>query len=185
VSYQRPIFNGQQGLFGKANREVMNGLVDGTAFVDQFADAILWADSEMRNGQLAIRWFLAALTSATVIDSPAAKRWWYSGSAKVITRGSDYSMLALANTGDSSDTFTHAVNLREMFNDSGTADGMATNSPPVSVGPVGSSYAGSNAWTTSGLHAVVCMGVTYDKYGKPLYFFDRPNPVRCWDDSLT
>ena len=185
MSYQRPIFNGQQGLFGKANREVMNGLVDGTAFVDQFADAILWADNEMRNEQLSIRWFIAALTTATVIDSPAAKRWWYSGTANVINRGSDLSMLALAGTGDSADQFTHAVNLREVFNDSGTADNMSTNDPQVSVGPVGSSYAGSNAWSTSNLKAVVLMGVTYDKFGKPLYFFDRPNPIRCWDNSLT
>ena len=185
MSYQRPIFNGQQGLFGKANREVMNGLVDGAAFVDQFADAILWADSEMRSGSISIRWFMAKITIATPIDSPTTNRWWYSGWAVVINRGPLTTILQSDNTDDEGDTFEKAVNLREVFNDSGTVDGMDINSPKVSVGPVGSSYIGSNTWKATSMTAVVCMGVTYDKNGKPLYFFDRPNPVRCWDNSLT
>lgn len=186
MSHQRPIFH--QGLYGKANREVMNGILDGVDVVRQYQDALLWADEQMRSGEIRIRWFLATITSATLMDATggtAGNRWWYSGKAAVLDIDAGTGGLISEATNDSTDTFVNAVNLREVFNNAATADQMDTGNPQVSVGPVGSHYAGGNTWTTSSLTAIVVMGCTYDKAGRNRYFFDRPNPIRCWDSSFT
>jgi hypothetical protein len=75
--------------------------------------------------------------------------------------------------------FTGALNLREIFNTSGTdIDGMDLTTPASTVGPVGSAYI-SAAWGTTSLEALVIMTVSYTKTGAASYYFDRPNPIRC------
>jgi len=172
MSYQRPIF--KDGLYGKANAEVMNGLVDGVAMVRQYEAALAWAEIESQKNQLGIRYFLGRITSASVL-SGGIYRWVYSGNP-VITTGSTTNTVQDMN--DGSDLFTNALNLREMFNNSGWVDGMDTTNPAVNVGPVGSTWTGS-AWQLTNLRAVCIVGTWFNYDGTPRYFFDRPNPIRC------
>ena len=170
MSDQRPIFN--SGLYGKANRVVMNGLIDAAEAFQQHRDGIEWATLASAPDRFSTRYFLGRVTSATAI-SGASNRWTYSGVPIVIL--ADHSV---ASVNDTSDQFSGAMNLREAFNQSTKVDGMDTTSPAVSTGPVGSSWNGS-AWSTSSLQAVMLIGVTLNTDGTPRYFFDRPNPIRC------
>ena len=169
MSYQRPIFNGQQGLFGKANREVMNGILDSADMVAQYADALSWADQQMRSGSEQIRFFLGSIKSATAV-SGKQYQWTYSGNPCMIEQNRN-----VTDWNDSCFAFTDAVNVRELFNATGWVDGNQTTN--ISTGPVGSTY--NTTWQTSNLRCVCVVGIWRKNDGSPLYFFDRPNPVVC------
>jgi hypothetical protein len=172
VSDQRPIFN--SGLYGKANRVVMNGLVDAAEAFQQHRDGIEWATLASAPDRFSTRYFLGRVTSATAI-SGTHNRWTYSG-VPIVTLA-DHSV---ASINDSSDQFSNAINLRECFNEAQLVDSMntVTPGPGFTVGPVGSVWTGST-WSTSDLKAVMLIGVTLNTNGSPRYFFDRPNPSRC------
>lgn len=173
MSYQRPIFNGQQGLFGKANREVMNGLLDSNDVVQQYSQALVWADQQMRATGEQISWFLGRLKTATPIGGKIYQ-WTYSGNPCMIE---DYSG-DVTDWNDQSFRFTNAINLRELFNDSGWVDGSDTTN--TRTGPVGSTYRDTQSrWDTTDLKCVCVIGIWRKNNGTPLYFFDRPNPVNC------
>jgi hypothetical protein len=177
VSNQRPIFNENAGLFGKANRVVMNGIMDTVDTVNQYQAALMAAQQLLLEQRQTMRFFLAKLNTAT---SLASYRWTYSG-VPVILNGSTQTFVAV---NDSSDQFSGALNLREVFNQTNPVDGMNPTDPDVSVGPVGSTYSGCNVWTTANLEAIVIVYVTVSTSGSVLYFFDRPNPIRCFEDCF-
>jgi len=173
MSNQRPIFNA--GLYGKANRVVMNDMMDGTEFTQNNQFATEYAYRASMPNPYEPRKFLARLTTATAISGG---RWSYAGTAAVMLVSSPYSEIISAG----GETFTGAINLREVFNSSGTdIDGMNFTSPAATVGPVGSFFDVS-AWATTGLEALVEITVVYAKTGEPMFYFDRPNPLRCTPD---
>lgn len=184
MSNQRPIFNGNAGLFGKANRVVMNTIMDTVDTVQQYQAGMIAAQSLLLEDRQTIRYFLAKLTTATSLGSGTYK-WTYSGSPVVFnTLGSPVGYPGGAAVNDSADQFAAAINLREFYNDSNPVDGMNPTAPGVSVGPVGSTYIASNEWSTTNLEAVVIMYVTVNNLGSVIYFFDRPNPIRCGEESF-
>lgn len=170
MSNQRPIFN--DGLYGKANRTVMNAFMDSADILAANQSAIDYAYRASMPEAFTNRTFLARIQSATVITANC--RWSYSGTEAVLLSASP----GHENVSGTLYDFTGAINLREIFNTSATdIDGMNISLPPSTVGPVGSSY--SSGWVTSGLEALVVMTVAYTKTGAASYYFDRPNPMRC------
>jgi hypothetical protein len=170
MSNQRPIFN--SGLYGKANRTVMNAFMESADTLSANQGAIDWAYRASMPEAFATRTFLARIKSATVIT--AGCRWSYTGTEAVLLFASPWHE-EVTGTGYA---FTDAVNLRELFNTSSTdIDGMNISSPASTVGPVGSYY--STEWVIDGLEALVIMTVSYTKTGEAAYYFDRPNPIRC------
>lgn len=167
MSYQRPIF--LDGLYGKANAEVMNGFVQTSSIVDQYMDAIQWAERESRRNEFEIRYFLGSIKSATAMTGQPY-RWTYSGNPCIITSTYD-----VVDNNDGRDIFTTAINLAEIFNNSGWVDGDTTTG--ASFGPVGSTY--NTTWQTTNLRAVCIVATWINKDGAPVYFFDRKNPVTC------
>jgi len=166
MSYQQPIFD--SGLFGKANRFVVNGWTDAAVAVSEHGEGIRWAQEQVRRAQVQTR-FLARITTATAL---AANRWRYDGGGLDITSVADP-----AAASGTFGTFTGAINLRELRNTATVLDGSPIPTG-ASVGPVGSSYSGS-AWSTTALQGYVEMVVAYDTSGNLLYWFDAPNPTRC------
>jgi hypothetical protein len=171
MSNQRPIFN--SGLYGKANRTVMNAFMDSADTLAANQGAIDWAYRASMPEPFATRTFLARIQTATVITANC--RWSYAGTEAVLLSASPWHEIVTGSNYD----FTGALNLRELFNTSGTdIDGMDISTPASTVGPVGSAYA-SAAWGTTGLEALVVMTMSYTKTGTVSYYFDRPNPIRC------
>ena len=117
-------------------------------------------------------------TFIMIVPSPVVTancKWSYAGTEAVLLSASPWHEIVTGSNYD----FTGALNLRELFNTSGTdIDGMDISSPASTVGPVGSAYA-SAAWGTTGLEALVVMTMSYTKTGAVSYYFDRPNPIRC------
>lgn len=173
MSHQRPIF--QSGLFGKANQIVLNNLLDVADTVQQYQAGLINSQGGILEDRQVVRSFLAKLSTATPIGS---YRWSYAGKKCVFSFGST----TVVN--DSADDFSGALNLRELFNTTNPVDGMNPTEPDVSVGPVGSTYSGCNEWSTANLEAVVVMYVTVSTNGSVVYYFDRPNPVRCLEDCF-
>jgi hypothetical protein len=170
MSNQRPIFN--SGLYGKANRTVMNAFMDSADALAANQPAIDYAYRASMPEAFATRTFLARIQTATLIT---AGRWSYAGTEAVLLSASPWHENVTGTQYD----FTGALNLREIFNTSGTdIDGMDFTTPASTVGPVGSSYV-SAAWATTSLEALVIMTVSYTKTGAVSYYFDRPNPMRC------
>jgi hypothetical protein len=170
MSNQRPIFN--SGLYGKANRTVMNAFMESADTLAANQGAIDWAYRASMPEAFTSRTFLARIQTASVIT--AGCRWSYSGTEAVLLSASPWHETVSGTQYD----FTGAINLREIFNSSSTdIDGMDLTSPASTVGPVGSYY--SSGWVTSGLEALVVMTVAYTKTGAASYYFDRPNPIRC------
>lgn len=174
MSYQRPIFT--TGLYGKANHVVMNGMVEAVETVGDYRGALEWARQQLAEDPQTMRSFPAVLTSAASMGA-GTYRWTYSGSRAVfLSSGSPQ----VESINDSTDGFSGAYNLRELFNQTNPIDGMnPTANPEVTVGPVGATYTSTNTWSVTSLKAVVIMYVTLDKQGNVFRFFDRPNPVRC------
>lgn len=171
MSNQRPIFN--SGLYGKANRTVMNAFMESADTLAANQGAIDWAYRASMPEPFATRTFLARIQTATVITANC--RWSYAGTEAVLLSASPWHEIVTGSNYD----FTGALNLRELFNVSGTdIDGMDISSPASTVGPVGSAYVGA-AWGTTGLEALVVMTMSYTKTGEVSYYFDRPNPIRC------
>lgn len=166
MSYQQPIFD--SGLFGKANRFVVNGWTDAAVAVSEHAEGLRWAQEQVRRATVQTR-FLAKITAATVL---ATNRWTYDGGGLEITSGR-----APAAAGGTFGTFTGAINLRELRNTGSTVDGSPILAG-TSIGPVGSSYSGT-AWSTTALEGYVEITAAYDSSGGLLYWFDCPNPSRC------
>lgn len=184
MSNQRPIFNENAGLFGKANRVVMNGIIDTVDTVNQYQAAMMAAQQLLLEQRQTMRFFLAKLNTATSLGTGTYK-WTYSGTPFVLnTLGTPAGYPSGAAVNDSADQFSAAINLREFYNHSNPVDGMNPTMPAVSVGPVGSTYTGQNTWTTSNLQAVVIVYVTVNSSGGVVYFFDRPNPVVCAEESF-
>lgn len=175
MSHQRPIF--QSGLFGKANQIVLNNLLEVADTVQQYQAGLINSQGGILEDRQVVRSFLARLNSATSLGA-LTYRWTYSGVPWVFGTNQGEAV------NDSSDQFTGAINLRELFNVLNPVDGMDPTAPPVSVGPVGSTYTGSNTWSITNLQAVVVMYVTVDKFGNVVRYFDRPNPVRCGEESF-
>ena len=170
MSNQRPIFN--SGLYGKANRTVMNAFMDSAETLAANQPAIDYAYRASMPEAFATRTFLARIQTATAIT---AGRWSYAGTEAVLLSVSPWHETVTGTQYD----FTGALNLREIFNTSGTdIDGMDLTTPASTVGPVGSAYV-SAAWATTSLEALVIMTVSYTKTGAVSYYFDRPNPIRC------
>jgi len=170
MSNQRPIFN--SGLYGKANRTVMNAFMDSADALAANQPAIDYAYRASMPEPFATRTFLARIQTATAIT---AGRWSYAGTEAVLLSASPWHETVTGTQYD----FTGALNLREIFNTSGTdIDGMDLTTPASTVGPVGSAYV-SAAWGTTSLEALVIMTVSYTKTGAISYYFDRPNPLRC------
>lgn len=174
MSHQRPIFT--TGLYGKANHVVMNGMVEAVETVGDYRGALEWARQQLAEDPQTMRSFPAVLSSAASMGA-GTYRWTYSGSRAVfLSSGSPQ----VESINDSTDGFSGAYNLRELFNQTNPVDGMnPTVNPEVTVGPVGASYTSTNTWSVTSLKAVVIMYVTLDKQGNVFRFFDRPNPVRC------
>lgn len=171
MSNQRPIFN--NGLYGKANRTVMNAFMDSSDTLAANQNAIDYAYRASMPEPFATRTFLARINTATVLIANC--KWSYAGTEAVLLSDTPYHEIVTGSNYD----FTGALNLRELFNSSGVdIDGMDLNTPPSTVGPVGSAYI-SAAWSTSSLEALVVMTMTYSKTGAVSYYFDRPNPIRC------
>lgn len=166
MSYQQPIFD--SGLFGKANRFVVNGWTEAAVSVSEHSEGMRWAQDQVKRAQVQTR-YLAKITTATVL---AVNRWRYDGVALEITSAAGPSV-ASGTFG----TFAGAINLRELRNDGSTIDGSPIPAG-ASIGPVGSTYSGA-AWSTSGLAGYVEMVVAYDSSGGLLYWFDCINPSRC------
>ncbi len=177
MSNQRPIFNENAGLFGKANRVVMNGIMDTVDTVNQYHAGLVAAQQLLLEQRQSLRHFLAKLDTATSLGA-GSYRWTYTGKPAVIT------LVGAEFVNDTADNFTEAINLREFFNGSNPVDGMNPTAPQVSIGAVGSSYVGSNVWSTTDLEALVIMYVTTKKNGDSVYFFDRPNPTRCFEPAF-
>ena len=170
MSNQRPIFN--SGLYGKANRTVMNAFMESADTLAVNQGAIDYAYRASMPEAFATRTFLARIQTATVIT--AGCRWSYAGTESVLLSASPWHETVTGTQYD----FTGAINLREIFNSSSTdIDGMDLTSPASTVGPVGSYY--SSGWVTTSLEALVVMTVAYTKTGAAAYYFDRPNPIRC------
>lgn len=184
MSNQRPIFNENAGLFGKANRVVMNGIMDTVDTVNQYQAALMSAQQLLLEQRQTMRFFLAKLNTATSLGTGTYK-WTYSGTPFVLnTLGTPAGYPSGAAVNDAADQFSAAINLREFYNHSNPVDGMNPTAPGVSVGPVGSTYVASNQWSTTNLEAVVIVYVTVNTTGGVVYFFDRPNPVRCAEESF-
>lgn len=170
MSNQRPIFN--SGLYGKANRTVMNAFMESADTLAVNQGAIDYAYRASMPEPTQSRTFLARLQTATVVT--AGCRWSYAGTEAVLLSASPWH----ENVTGTQYNFTGAFNLRELFNTSSTdIDGMNISSPASTVGPVGSYY--STEWVIDGLEALVIMTVSYTKTGAAAYYFDRPNPIRC------
>jgi hypothetical protein len=170
MSNQRPIFN--SGLYGKANRTVMNAFMESADTLSVNQGAIDWAYRASMPEAFTTRTFLARIQTASVITASA--RWSYSGTEAVLLSASPWH----ENVSGTEYNFSGALNIRELFNSSTLVDGMDISSPASTIGPVGSSWSGT-AWTTGSLAAVVVMTVAYTKTGGISYYFDRPNPIRC------
>ena len=177
MSHQRPIFS--NGLFGKANQIVMNNLLEVADTVQQYQAGLVNSQGGILEGRQVTRTFLAKLNTATSLGA-LTYRWTYAGVPVVFNAATQ--TVAIVN--DSADQFSGAFNLREMYNLLNPVDGMDPSAPPVSVGAVGATYTGSNTWSTTNLQAVVVMYVTVDQAGTVVHYFDRPNPVRCGEDSF-
>lgn len=151
----------------------MNGLLDAADAVVANSPGIYAAQQLLLEDRQNLRCFLARIETATLIQTN--RMWSYSGRAWNIdtSYGSPGTFV-----NDSRDQFTGAINLRELFNYDNPIDGMDPTDPAVTVGPVGSTNAG-NTWSTGNLKAVVVMYATVKANGSPVWFFDRPNPVRC------
>lgn len=173
MSNQRPIFN--NGLYGKANRTVMNAFMESADTLAANQGAIEWAYRASMPEPFATRTFLARIQTATVIT--VGCRWSYAGTEAVLLSASPWHEIVTGSNYD----FTGALNLRELFNSGANdIDGMDISTPASTVGPVGSAYVGSaSAWGTTGLEALVVMTMSYTKTGAVSYYFDRPNPIRC------
>lgn len=171
MSNQRPIFN--SGLYGKANRTVMNAFMDSADTLAANQSAIDYAYRASMPEPMQSRTFLARITTASSLIGGA--QWSYSGTEAVMLNATPW-VESVSGTGN---TFSGAMNLRELFNTGSTyIDGMSLASPSATVGPVGSHWDGT-AWTTGSLEAVTIMTVSVCKNGIVTYYFDRPNPMRC------
>lgn len=172
MSYHVPRFN--QGLFGKANAFVTNGWTQAAEMVQQRGEAIDWAHGEMVKPR-ALWQELISVESAAVIAG-ATYRWTYS--VKLWFPESPTGAAGVPDKNDTRFSYSAAYNLREWHNSATFLDGMDPGNPSVIVGPVGSQW-GGGAFTTTGLKAKTLAWVAMDRAGKPVCFFDRPNPVRC------
>lgn len=170
MSYQEPIFNSESGLFGRANRFVVNSWVDASRATNAYSEGMDWAQRQVIQGGMNRTW-LAKLTAATLI---APNRWRYAFSAFNITAGF-LPQLTPTTFGQGVD----AVNIRELRNTAAQVDGSPIPNG-ASVGPVGSSWSAQNvAWNTTELEGYVWMHASYTPTGTTLFWFDTPNPVRC------
>lgn len=176
MSHQRPIFN--SGIYGKANQVVMNTLLEAADAVQIHSAGLEWAQMNSAPEGPQPRMFLARLSTATSLGA-LTYRWTYAGQAAVLDASNSVSAL-LVN--DSSLQFSGAINLRELFNVNNPVDGMDPNAPQVTVGPVGATYQGNNLWSFDELEAAVVMYAFFLTNGSPVLYFDRPNPVRCYED---
>jgi hypothetical protein len=179
VSNQQPIFNGD--LLGKANRIVMNDLVQNSAYINRNKSAIDWAQRAIQPENFEIAYFLAVLKGFQLMQ---ANRWRYSFRRAVLEiqpTGIWYDDVLDAE--DESAAAYEAINLYE-FPNTGTAtqDG-DLNTPPMTVGPVGATYDGTNWSFASPSTALVVMYKQYTKDGTIKYFFSHPNPVRCIEEE--
>ena len=177
MSNQQPIFNGD--LLGKANRIVMNGLVQGSAYLNQNRSAIDWARAEMQPPVHDLSTFLAMLTGYQLI---ADNRWKYSFRRAVLdVQGANIWFDDISNAEDDRSSAFDAINLYELPNtNTSTQDGDLT-APPMTVGPVGTTYDDiAESWSFADPPtAVVIMHKVYAKAGQLKYCFMHPNPVRC------
>lgn len=182
MSHQRPIF--QNGLYGKANQIVMNGLLDAADAVVANSPGIYAAQQLLLEQRQSLRCFLARLETATAVGGLPGQyhTWTYAGRPWVLSHLGVGSPGSFVN--DSADAFSAAINLRELFNYDNPLDGMDPSAPGVVAGPVGSKWMAANVWSTANLQAVVLMYTTTTSNGTPIYFFDRPNPVRCTETSF-
>lgn len=166
MSYQEPIFT--SGLFGRANRVVVNSWGDAARTTAANAEGMDWAQRQVVQGQMNRTW-LACLTTATLITP---NRWRYAFSAFNVT-DADLPQLTSTTFGQGID----AINLRELRNTAAQVDGSPIP-PGATVGPVGSSWL-AGAWSVAALEGYVWMHASYTPTGTTLFWFDTPNPVRC------
>jgi hypothetical protein len=174
MSWSRPIFN--SGLYGRANRAVVNLWTKGAIRAEDNAETFDWARREMAAGNI---WDngLVQLQTATLL---AVNRWQYEFVPYYPSNQTGLSDIITTLPSHTRFSNQVAYNLREMFNTAIYADNMDLTNPPSSIGPVGSRYnAGTSSWPGSPLYAVVHLWVVFDKAGKEFPYFDRPNPIRC------
>lgn len=173
MSWARPIFN--SGLYGRANRAVVNSWSRGSSLAQDNEETFQWARRAMKAGNV---WDmgLVLIQSATLISGANPHRWRYSVVAAYPDNPDGLAGVTLPT--EKRRTYTKAYNLREWFNTALLVDTMPVNAPAITIGPVGSTYT-AGAWPTTELTALVQLFVTRDRAGKPFPFFDRPNPVRC------
>jgi len=178
VSHQRPIFNGN--LLGKANRIVMNGLVDTADYVGRNRSAVDWAASQLQPDLFDMSSFMATLLGALPLTGNSA-RWAYK-----FKRSSREGVSNIVQVAQAEDDFTNsfmALNLYE-FNNTSAGDQDGPFSAPLRViGPVGSSWTGLN-FTTADFNQPVIMHKTYRTDGEVAYVFSHPNPVRCIEEPI-
>jgi hypothetical protein len=172
MSYSQPLFHG--GMYGKANAVVCNGWQAAANATARYGEAMVWANQQVIKGQIVTQG-LCEVISATLIVGQS-NRWRYT--IKLWTPAGVLGTGITLSATDSRFSYDNCRNIREEHNTATEVDGMSLSSPTATIGPVGSSYAGS-AWSTSGLEAKVLVYVVYDSFGQAYPFFDRPNPIRC------
>lgn len=168
MTYFDPIFSG--GIFGKANAAVCNSWTDAARFASDSQEPMRWALTQSRKSLVVAR-ATCTITAASLVG---ANKWEYTISLWTPTGSGGLT----PNASDQWFTATNCRNLREVFNDGSTVDGMDISSPPATIGPVGSSFI-SGSWIVSNLKAVAEVSIIYDTAGKAYPYFDRPNPIRC------
>lgn len=169
MTWHRPNF--RDGLFGAANRFVTNAWTDSADAVKRNAEGLAWAQQQVVSANL-VKFHLCTLKSATLV-TPNIWKYQVTVWSPPHPAGG-----GVADPADKRFDWPEVWNLREFHNTASVVDGMDITNPPVSVGPVGSTWNGT-AWTLTPLQAKVNVWVVYDLAGKAYPYFDRPNPVRC------
>lgn len=160
----------------------MNGLVQGTAYVDRNRSAIDWARAEMQPENFDISHFLAVLTGYESIPGTSGNRWRYRFVRAVLTSPIGATWFEqIANAEDESLSDYRAFNLYEFPNTATSTQDGPLDTPPSTVGPVGASYDDvAETWSfPEASPALVVMHKMYAKDGAAIYFFSHPNPIRC------
>lgn len=176
MSHQRPIFNGN--LIGKANRVVMNGLLDQADYVGRNHGPVDWARMQMRPGAHDMAPFLAMITGWVVVPAHTI-RWRYTFKRAVRENLAD--VVKINNAEDDLDLEPIAINLYEYRNVSLPAEADQDGPlavPNRTVGPVGAKHTGAT-WVPDTTEQPVIMFKVYTKEGDIGYVFSHPNPVAC------
>lgn len=173
MAYLDPIFT--RGVYGGANRHVLNGMAEASRTVSRSQQGIAKARQLVNQGNV-FKLGLCTVLEATLVT---ANRWKYKVEAFYPTSLAGGGMAA---PNCSSFDYLEVLNIREHHNTAALVDGMDILNPPVTVGPVGSVWNGT-AWPTSPLFAKVNVYVVYALDGSAYPYFDRPNPIRCTESG--